>query len=224
MEFIEQFRAVIVLSIFGTAAVIFVIWWIISSQREALFRQEISGTAARLNMQLSMDVELPDMNAFAKFYLFLGRWKYVTNTLMERSSHGVMIRFFDYCSDGVVAFHNPVFDLPKFDMYPETLLNKICDRMTPDPQDMFFEHPPQFNKMFIFETKEEPAVRKLFSDKALRMLEECKGMSISASGEWIIFYQKLKPRTAEQAERFITSCLNIYEAMLQIPGLRSSLP
>ena len=69
--------------------------------------------------------------------------------------------------------------------------------------------------MFQFETGDQQAVRRLFSDHAVRLIEECKGLSIAASGEWIIFYRKLKPRTAEQAQLFISNCLKINEVLIR---------
>jgi hypothetical protein len=198
-------------------------------RKAAKFNAVIQELAGRLNMRLSREADFPEHEDLRKFYLFKGtRSSHRVQNLMERSGNEITVRFFEYSysySSGfgngrarnhtraVVAIHNPTVNLPVFEMYPETLLNRACDKLTPDPQDILFEHHPKFSRMFMFETEEGTAVHRLFSDQAIQQFEECKGQSLAASGEWILFYRKLKPRTVEQMEAFIRSSTKIYETM-----------
>ena len=180
----------------------------------------------RLNMNYSASPELPDIKAYNRFYLFKMSGAFFVENLMERTADEQTVRFFEHSSSGpasrflnfrprgVVSIHNPAADFPKFEMYPENLLNRACDLFAPG-KDILFEHNPEFSRMFQFETGDQIAVRHLFSDQMVRLIEEHKGISIAASGEWIIFYRKLKPRTVKQAQLFIGSCLKINEVLIR---------
>jgi hypothetical protein len=185
--------------------------------------QELSD---RLNMNYSANPDLPDIKAYNRFYLFKMSAAFFVENLMERTADKQTVRFFEHFSSGtasrflkyrprgVVSIHNPAADFPKFEMYPENLLNRACDLFAPG-KDILFEHSPKFSRGFQFETEDRIAVRHLFSDQMVRLIEECKGLSIAASGEWIIFYRKLKPRTADQVKEFISHCLKINEVLIR---------
>lgn len=119
--------------------------------------------------------------------------------------------------EGIFHFESPELDLPTFSLHEAEELQQMFVTAF-GYSDINFEDHPDFSKKFLLNSDNQMAVRKLFSEKLIRFVEELDGINIEGSGNQLIAYRpftRIETRNFKQHKQEAT---RIFE---QFRGQRS---
>ncbi len=108
----------------------------------------------------------------------------------------------------VAALQSRKLDIPSFSMRPEGLFDRIGGVF--GMQDIDFNSHPEFSKMFVLKSQDEPAVRDFFDEAVLSFFETKKGISIEAVPFRLIIYQSSKRLSPQQLKTFLEQAYQVY--------------
>lgn len=150
---------------------------------------------------------LSELNLFSQ-----GHSKRVTNVMRGKTSHG-SAAIFDYTftvgggknqhteSQTVLWLALPGGSLPRFALRPEQVWHKLGSRL--GYQDIDFDRHPEFSKRYLLRGEDEPAVRKLFSDRTIMFFEGESGICVEGGGGTLIVYRSRKRVKPEEIRAFL---------------------
>ncbi len=105
-------------------------------------------------------------------------------------------------------------NLTKFSMTPESIFNKIGNKLTKN--DIDFDRYTNFSKKYHLKGKDEDAVRKVFTDEIMQFFEHKKErVSIEADGDKIIIYSRSKEIKPKEIHKFKDESLKIVNIFLK---------
>ena len=195
------------------------------SHRTAKKRREaFIETAQEMGLQSSPDGDSELMDRFSGFKLFSrGRARRMKN-VVQGDSGEVKIAIFDYQYttgsgkqtrthyQSVVSLQSHEIQCPDFTMRPEGMLDKIGGAI--GLQDIDFDSHPNFSKMFVLKSSNEPAIREYFQPALLEFFETKKGISVEAGHGALFFYRPSKKIKPEEIKDYLGQAYEVYGAMV----------
>jgi len=187
-------------------------------------REAFIETAEEMGLQSYPDGDPELMNRFAGFKLFSqGRGRRMKN-VVQGDSGEVKIAIFDYQYttgsgkqsrthyQSIVSLQSREIQCPDFTMRPEGMFDKIGSKM--GFQDIDFDTHPEFSKMFVLKSSNEPAIREYFKPPLLEFFESKKGISVEAGDGALFFYRPSKKIKAEEIKDYLGQAYEVYGAMV----------
>ncbi len=146
--------------------------------------------------------------------------------LMQWKKQDINCSIFDYrytsgSGQNTATYSQSVFlaqtdklNITKFSMTPESIFNKIGDKLTKN--DIDFDRYTNFSKKYHLKGKDEDAVRKVFTDEILQFFEHRKErVSIEAEGDKIVIYTRSKDIDPKDLAAFKDEALKIVNLFLK---------
>jgi len=146
--------------------------------------------------------------------------------LMQWKKQDINCSIFDYryvsgAGQNTATYSQSVFlaqtdklNITKFSMTPESIFNKIGDKLTKN--DIDFDRYTNFSKKYHLKGKDEDAVRKVFTDEILQFFEHRKErVSIEAEGDKIVIYTRSKDIDPKDLAAFKDESLKIVTLFLK---------
>ena len=81
-------------------------------------------------------------------------------------------------------------------------------------QDIDFDTHPNFSKMFVLKSDNEPAIREYFKPPLLEFFEAKKGISVEAGYGALFFYRPSKKIKPEEIKDYLSQAYEVYGAMV----------
>ena len=187
-------------------------------------REGFIEAAQAMGLQSHPDGDSELMNRFAGFKLFSrGRARKMKNVIQGDSGE-VKIAIFDYqftTGNGkqtqthyqsVVSLQSNEIQCLEFTMRPESMLDKIGSVI--GLKDINFDTHPNFSKMFVLKSSDEPGIREYFKPPLLEFFETKKGISVEAAHGALFFYRPRKKIKPEEVKDYLSQAYEVYGALV----------
>ena len=198
------------------------IWYSMHAAKKR--REGFIEAAQAMGLQSHPDGDSELMNRFAGFKLFSrGRARKMKNVIQGDSGE-VKIAIFDYqftTGNGkqtqthyqsVVSLQSNEIQCPGFTMRPESMLDKIGSVI--GLKDINFDTHPNFSKMFVLKSSDEPGIREYFKPPLLEFFETKKGISVEAAHGALFFYRPRKKIKPEEVKDYLSQAYEVYGALV----------
>ena len=198
--------------------VVLVVWYFI---KQAAKRRTIAmrATAAALGWTFNAEPLLSFFPGLEDFSLFSQGHSREARNLMQGEANGVKASVFDYRyktgSGRYVTIYNQTvvyvqpanLDLPYFSLRPEGLMAKLGAAF--GNEDIDFGQRPEFSREFLLRGEDEPAIRRLFSDRVLTFYEGYPGVSTDAGGDKIFVYRAARQFQPQEIQSYVGLALQV---------------
>ncbi len=211
--------------VFGFFISLMVVLLVLTKKSKNKRTEGIKNKAMQLGLSFSKDTVadfIPNLGTFK--FLKEGQSRNAKN-LMKSKKSDIDFSIFDfYYSSGtgqsayaatqtIFFVKTDRFNLPNFSMTPESIFNKIADKLTKN--DIDFERYPRFSKRYHLKGKDENAIRTVFSEKIIQFLEHKKEtISIEAEGDKIIIYRRSEMVEPKGLAIFRDESLNVAQMFM----------
>ena len=198
------------------------IWYSMHAAKKR--REGFIEAAQEMGLQSFPDGDSELMNRFAGFKLFSrGRARKMKNVIQGDSGE-VKIAIFDYqftTGNGkqtqthyqsVVSLQSNEIQCPGFTMRPENMFDKIGSVI--GLKDINFDTHPNFSKMFVLKSSDEPGIREYFKPPLLEFFETKKGISVEAAHGALFFYRPRKKIKPEEVKDYLSQAYEVYGALV----------
>lgn len=198
------------------------IWYSMHAAKKR--REGFIEAAQAMGLQSHPDGDSELMNRFAGFKLFSrGRARKMKNVIQGDSGE-VKIAIFDYqftTGNGkqtqthyqsVVSLQSNEIQCPGFTMRPENMFDKIGSVI--GLKDINFDTHPNFSKMFVLKSSDEPGIREYFKPPLLEFFETKKGISVEAAHGALFFYRPRKKIKPEEVKDYLSQAYEVYGALV----------
>ena len=198
------------------------IWYSMHAAKKR--REGFIQAAEQMGLQSYPDGDSELMDRFAGFKLFSrGRARKMKNAILGDSGE-VKIAIFDYqftTGNGkqtqthyqsVVSLQSNEIQCPDFTMRPENMLDKIGGAI--GLQDIDFDSHPNFSKMFVLKSSDEPGIREYFKPSLLEFFETKKGISVEAAHGALFFYRPSRKIKPEEIKDYLAQAYEVYGALV----------
>lgn len=113
----------------------------------------------------------------------------------------------------VVAFQIKGAQLPQFTCKPEHFFHKFADMFV--FEDINFEQHPRFSDSYRLNGKDEAAVRSIFNDSVIQLLEQERGhpWSVDGGGDWLAIHKANRKVEPQACGQFLLDCTTLLNEM-----------
>lgn len=163
-------------------------------------RRALAAAARRLGLEFQAAATVLAAPDYRNLHIFSqGRERTYRNILTGKAdgTDGVIISDYQYttgdgrntstCGQTVALLSYQKGDLPRFELRPETLFDKI--EAVFGYQDIDFKESPSFSKLYLVRGPDEAAVRALFGLDLRRFFESHPGWCVDGRGPWLAVYR-----------------------------------
>lgn len=150
-----------------------------------------------------------DIYHLQDFHFFESRpIEYLSNTISGDYSFGEQkikwnvsdVTFDEGALMSMEVFHTTIqvielpFDIPRFSIEPEGLIDKIFDRvmLIKGHRDIDFSNHEQFSKEVLLKGEDELVIRSFFSTKLIEYIEDNEKYHIESSGKYLLIFSQLR--------------------------------
>jgi hypothetical protein len=188
-----------------------VIWGICKDKQRRL---ALTAAARRLGLQFQADAPGLAAEDYRNLHIFTqGRERTYRNILTGKpeGTAGVAICDFHYktgdgrsswaCRQTVALLTYPKGDLPRFELRPETVLDKIGSVF--GYHNIDFTESPEFSRRYMLRGPDETAVRALFGLNLRRYFESHPGWCVDGRGPWLAAYRHGRLTRPEAVAAFL---------------------
>jgi len=187
-------------------------------------REAFVEVAESMGLVSSPDGDPELLDRFGTFKLFSqGRSRKMKNVIQGDSGE-VKIAIFDYQYttgsgkqqhthlQSVVSLQSAEIQCPDFTMRPEGMFDKIGSAL--GFQDIDFETHPNFSRMFVLKSSNEPAIRAYFTPAILEFFETKKGISVEAASGSLFFYRPGRRIKPDEVKDYLAQAYEVYGMMV----------
>jgi hypothetical protein len=190
--------------------VFFIIWMNKVSGKRA---EDIGRLALSLNFRFSPKDDGTFIAELSKFQLFSkGQSRKISNILSGNySGTPVIILDYQYTTGGgesthtwrqtVLIMESEKLALPLFTLRPENVFDKIGNAL--GYKDIDFPVYPKFSKQYFLRSKDETAVRNIFTDSLIQYYEQRPGLNTEGDGQRLVYYHGPKIVPADKIQEFL---------------------
>ncbi len=182
--------------------------------------------AMQLGFSFSKDIASDFIYGTKQFKLFKEGHSSKVHNVIEGRKSDVNFKIFDYiygsgAGQSSASYAQTIFfvkieniNIPRFIMSPESIFNKIGDKLTKN--DIDFERYLTFSKKYHLKGDEEDAIRSVFSDEILQFFEHRKKIiSLEADGDTIIIYRRSKLVEPKDLVEFVDESLKMVQMFIK---------
>jgi hypothetical protein len=201
-----MFPFTLILVIFGLAAAIFIIGYVMERKRA----QKMKAVAEEMGLAF---LARGDLQSLPRLHLFFqGHSKRIRN-LMEGEANNVQAKIFDYryttgsgknshtANQTVIWFYSPVLLLPDFSLCPKSIFHRIVVLF--GYHDINFDTHPVFSKKYWLRGQDELAIRGLFNETALAFYDDHTGLNTEGSGQHLVVFRANRRVSSDQIRSFL---------------------
>jgi hypothetical protein len=117
----------------------------------------------------------------------------------------------------IICLESGMLAIPAFTLRPENFFDKIGGALGIQ-KDINFEEFPNFSKMFLLKSANEPAVRALFHRELVEKLEKSRRQSMETAPGKVILYVSGQRKSPEQLKELFAEALEYFSLLTQAPG------
>jgi hypothetical protein len=201
-------------------AVVFFALYFVGKARNRQLTTALKRLAETLNFTFSEKGDLATQDAMSKFHLFSeGHSRRISNVLTGRFNDvSATVMNYRYSTGGgrsshiweqtVLALESDKLLLPRFDLRPENLIDKIGAVF--GKKDINFENAPVFSKRYLLRGDDEESIRKLFNERIFDYYEQHPGVSTEGDGRMLIYYRSSKCVTPDKIQVFLQDGYDVF--------------
>jgi hypothetical protein len=113
-----------------------------------------------------------------------------------------------YPVETFALIHSRKLMLPRFQLMPEGIMDKLLDRV-----DVDFDSHPKFSRRYRLWGWSEPEIRQFFNPALLDFLAERPGWSLDGDGGWLLLHQENRLVSAQELAGFVREVLELHAAL-----------
>jgi hypothetical protein len=121
----------------------------------------------------------------------------------------------------VTRMQSPVFHLPDFILYPETIFSKLGKLF--GGADINFPEAPAFSKKYILRGPDEAAIRALFTPTVLQFFEQRKALTVDSAGDTLFLHRANRRIKPEEIESHIAEAKNVLALFFEAQNSQPSI-
>lgn len=162
-----------------------------------------------------------------------GHSRSTSNVLEAEQSAQLKITLFEYAytigygksaqryRQTVTRMQSPVFHLPGFILYPETIFSKLGKLF--GGADINFPEAPAFSKKYILRGPDEAAIRALFTPTVLQFFEQRKALTVDSAGDTLFLHRANRRIKPEEIGSQIAEAKNVLALFFEAQNSQPSI-
>jgi hypothetical protein len=162
-----------------------------------------------------------------------GHSRSTSNILEAAESAELKITLFEYAytigygksaqryNQTITRMQSPVFHLPDFILYPETIFSKLGKLF--GGADINFPEAPAFSKKYILRGPDEVAIRALFTPTVLQFFEQRKALTVDSAGDTLFLHRANRRIKPEEIESHIAEARSVLALFFEAQSSQPSV-
>ena len=215
-EVVELELALLIIGILAVVGVIIFATHRLEKARSIRFQ----AVADELGLQFYPNGDTAIQNAIGQLRLFNQGHGRKTRNMLSGRTEDVDLAIFGYRyktgsgkhqhthQQTVISFRSPHLSLPEFELRPEHMFHKIGQAF--GYEDIDVDSHPEFSKRYVLRSRNEGAIRDLFTPEILEFFESQKGVSVEGTQDRLIYYRAGKRIDPEEVRSFMEEGFRVY--------------